>query len=56
MFIKVATANTVVAPIKARKLTREFSLLKRPTEAGYSIESLSSVLRTDGAKGMLTLR
>ena len=56
MFRKVPTANTVVTRTKARKLTGEFSLLKRPTEAGYSIESLSSVVRTDGAKGMLTLR
>ncbi|MEG3859261.1 hypothetical protein [Microcoleus sp. herbarium12] len=37
------------------RLTREFSLFKRPTEAAYSIGSLSCTVRVNGAKGMLTL-
>ena len=41
----------------SNRVSREFSLFKRPTEAGYnSIGSLSCTVRVNGAKGMLTLR
>lgn len=56
VFRKVPTANMMEAQITPRKLTREFSLFKRPTEASYSIGSLSFPVRVNGAKGMLTLR
>ncbi|WP_293143964.1 MULTISPECIES: hypothetical protein [unclassified Microcoleus] len=42
MLKKVRTANTVEAEITHRKLlSREIFRFKRPTEAGYSIGSLS---------------
>ncbi len=56
VFRKVATLTRSKLKSLPRKLTREFSLFKRPTEAGYSIGSLSFAVRVNGAKGMLTLR
>jgi len=56
MFRQVPTANRVEAKITRRKLNWEFFQFKRPTEAGYSIGSLSFSVRVNGAKGMLTLR
>ncbi|MEG4500337.1 hypothetical protein QUB05_25030 [Microcoleus sp. F10-C6] len=55
-FKKVPTAKAVEAQTNPRKLTLEFFLFIRPTEAVYSIGSLSFPVRVNGAKGMLTLR